>query len=67
MEQGREKETRIPLQIGTEIRIKRNGELRTSNPELEIAEDDKAVEAVVGYRFDSGSKEHVIRLLQPGQ
>lgn len=54
---------RIPLQRSTEIWIKTKGEVRISNPELEVAEDDKAVEAVIGYRFDPGSKQHVIRLL----
>lgn len=59
MEKGTE-QMRIPLQLGTEIRIKEKGELRVSNPELEIAEDDKAMQAVLGYGFDPETKEHVI-------
>jgi len=64
---------RIPLQVGSELRIRNNGELRVSNPTLEIASDgqERAVDpqvsadAVFDYRFDPETGEHVLRLLEP--
>lgn len=55
----------IPLQVGTELRIKNNGEIRVDNPELELAEQRSAADAVLSYRFDSKVGEHVLRLLDP--
>jgi hypothetical protein len=57
--------TRIPLQVGSELRIRNNGELSVSNPavEEELAQD--AADAVLDYRFDPQTGEHVLRLLKP--
>ena len=65
--------TRIPLQVGTELRIRNNGELRVSNPTLEVMGDDEghaldpdaAADAVLDYRFDAQTGEHVLRLERP--
>ena len=65
--------TQIPLQVGSELRIRNNGEIRVSNPTLEIMGDDQgnalnpqtASDAVLDYRFDSQTSEHVLRLLEP--
>ena len=65
--------TRIPLQVGSELRIRNNGELRVSNPTLEIMGDDQgrpmdptaAADAALDYRFDPQTGEHVLRLLSP--
>jgi len=65
--------TRIPLQVGSELRIRNNGELHVSNPTLEIMGDDQghalnpeaAADAVLEYRFDPRTGEHVLRLLKP--
>ncbi|HUK17322.1 MAG TPA: hypothetical protein VLW65_12950 [Bryobacteraceae bacterium] len=65
--------TRIPLQVGSELRIRNNGELRVSNPTLEIMSDDQgnaltpeaAADAALDYRFDPETGEHVLRLLEP--
>jgi hypothetical protein len=57
--------TRIPLQVGSELRIRNNGELSVSNPTVEAAPAQDVADAVLDYRFDAGSGEHVIRLLQP--
>jgi len=65
--------TRIPLQVGSELRIRNNGELRVGNPTLEIMSDDRghaldpetAADAVLDYRFDPQTGEHVLRLLEP--
>lgn len=65
--------TRIPLQVGSELRIRNNGELRVSNPTLEIMSDDRghavdpqaAADAVLDYRFDPQTGEHVFRLVEP--
>jgi len=61
-------ETKITLQVGTELRIKNNGDLVIDNPELELAaddRDDRAADAVLIYRFDASAGEHVLRLLEP--
>jgi hypothetical protein len=58
-------ETRIPLQVGSELRIKNNGDVVIDNPELELAADDRAADAVLIYRFDAKAGEHVLRLLDP--
>ena len=65
--------TRIPLQVGSELRIRNNGELRVSNPTLEIMGDDQghpidpteSADAAFDYRFDPKTGEHVLRLLSP--
>ena len=65
--------TRIPLQVGSELRIRNNGELRISNPTLEITSDhqghavdpEAAADAVLDYRFDPQTGEHVLRLQDP--
>jgi hypothetical protein len=35
------------------------------NPELELAADNRAADAVLLYRFDQETKEHVLRLVEP--
>jgi hypothetical protein len=57
--------TRIPLQVGSELRIRNNGELSVSNPTVEGAPAQDAADAVLDYRFDPQTGEHVLRLLQP--
>ncbi len=58
-------EMRIPMQVGTEFRIRSNGDIILDNPELELAADITAADAVLSYRFDAESGEHVLRLLDP--
>jgi hypothetical protein len=58
-------ETKISLQVGSELRIKNNGDIVIDNPELELAADDRAADAVLVYRFDPKAGEHVLRLLDP--
>ena len=57
--------TKIVLQVGSELRIKNNGDIIIDNPELELAREDRAADAVLLYQFDSKSNEHVLRLLDP--
>ena len=57
--------SRIPLQVGSELRIRNNGELSVSNPEVVGAPAVDAAGAVLDYRFDAQTGEHVIRLVQP--
>jgi hypothetical protein len=57
--------TRIPLQVGSELRIRNNGELSVSNPTVEAEPALDAADAVLDYRFDPQTGEHVLRLLQP--
>jgi hypothetical protein len=56
---------RIPLQVGSELRIRNNGELSVSNPTIEGAPAQDAADAIVDYRFDPATGEHVLRLVQP--
>ena len=58
-------ETRIVLQVGSELRIKNNGDIIIDNPELELAGDDRAADAVLIYRLDSQTGEHILRLVEP--
>jgi hypothetical protein len=58
-------ESRIVLQVGSELRIKSNGDFVIDNPELELAGDDRAADAVLMYRLDPQTGEHVLRLLEP--
>lgn len=58
-------ETRIVLQVGSELRIKNNGDIVIDNPELELAGDDRAADAVLIYRFNRDGGEHILRLVEP--
>ena len=58
-------EMKIVLQVGTELRITNKGEVVVSNPELELARDDRAADAVLLYRFSADRGEHVFRLVEP--
>jgi hypothetical protein len=57
--------TRIPLQVGSELRITNSGDIRVSNPTIEAAPALDAADAVVDYRFDPQTGEHVLRLVDP--
>jgi hypothetical protein len=54
--------TRIPLLVGSELRIRNNGELSVSNPTGKAAPALDTADAVLDYRFDAQSSEHVLRL-----
>jgi hypothetical protein len=56
---------KIPLQVGSELRIRKNGEVSLDNPEVELAEHRVAADALLSYHFDPRSGEHVLRLLEP--
>jgi hypothetical protein len=56
--------TRIPLQVGSELRIRNNGELRVNNPTFEPPAQYVA-DALLDYRFDPETDEHVLRLVRP--
>jgi len=58
-------ETKIVLQVGSELRIKNNGDITIDNPELELVGDDEAADAVLLYRFNAEAGEHVLRLIEP--
>ena len=45
--------TKIVLQVGEELRIRSNGDLIVDNPELELAREERAADAVLLYRFDA--------------
>ena len=57
--------TKIVLQVGEELRIRSNGDLIVDNPELELAREERAADAVLLYRFDAQAGEHILPLLDP--
>jgi hypothetical protein len=57
--------TRIPMQVGTEVRLTKSGEVRVSNPSLELEPAQDAADAVLAYRFDPATGEYILRLLEP--
>lgn len=56
---------RIPMQVGSELRIRNNGDVSVSNPTIEGAPAQDAAEAVLDYRFDPATGEHVLRVVRP--
>jgi len=63
--ESNENETKIVLQVGSELRIKNNGDVVIDNPEIELLGDDRAADATLLYRFDPQAQEHVLRLVDP--
>jgi hypothetical protein len=57
--------TKIVMQVGAELRIRNNGDLILDNPELELEREERAADAVLLYRFEASTGEHVLRLLNP--
>ena len=58
-------EVKIVLQVGSELRIRNNGDITIDNPELELIRDERAADAVLLYHFDPDAGEHIIRLQDP--
>ena len=58
-------ELHIPMQVGSELRIKNDGAVVVDNPELELALEEKAADATLSYRYDAKQGVHVLRLLEP--
>jgi hypothetical protein len=58
-------ETKISLQVGSELRIRSNGDIVIDNPELDLVSEDRAADATLIYRFDEKAGEHNLRLLGP--
>ena len=56
---------RVPLKVGSELRITNNGELHVSNPTIEGEPAQDVADAVLDYRYDADTSEHVIRLIKP--
>ncbi len=57
--------TKVVMQVGQELRIRSNGDLIVDNPELELEGEERAADAVLLYRLDAQSGEHILRLLDP--
>ena len=58
-------EMQIPLQVGSEFRIRKDGTIVMGNPEIELADQRHAADAMLSYRFDAKTGEHIVRLLDP--
>lgn len=56
---------KIVLQVGSTVRIRNNGDVVIDNPEIELAREDRAADAVLLYHFDPTTGEHIFRLLDP--
>ena len=56
---------KIPMQVGSELRIRNNGEISLGNPEIEVALYPDAADAVLSYRYDAKAGQHLLRLLEP--
>jgi hypothetical protein len=56
---------RIPMQVGSELRIRNTGEVVVGNPEVELAQTPSAADAVLSYRFDAKKGEHILTLVEP--
>ncbi len=65
MPAGGNKQETIPLQIGSELRIRNNGDIILGNPEIELAMQPRAADAVLAYTYDPAAGEHTLRLLDP--
>lgn len=63
-ETGREEE-RIPMMVGSELRITNNGDIIIDNPEVELAISPRAADATLAYYYNPQVGEHVLRLLDP--
>ena len=57
--------TRIPLQVGSELRIRNSGEISVTNPTIESRPGQEDADALIDYRFDATTAEHVLRLMPP--
>jgi hypothetical protein len=51
--------------VHSELRIRENGEIGVSNPSVGLAPNDLAASAVISYRYDEATGEHIIRLEEP--
>jgi hypothetical protein len=59
-------ETKIVLQVGSELRINNQGDIIIDNPELELAREQEAADATIAYRFEpEQGGVHIFRLLDP--
>jgi hypothetical protein len=58
-------EMKIVLQVGTELRITNKREVILSNPELELAREESAADAVLMYKFNPSAGVHSFRLVDP--
>lgn len=56
---------RIPLQLGSVLKIARDEEISVSNPELEMEPSEAVADAVLEYRFDPQSGGHELQLVEP--
>lgn len=64
-EAWRPNEIRIVLQVGSTLRIKNTGDVVVDNPELELAGDAQAADAVLTYQLDPETGDHILRLVEP--
>lgn len=61
----RAEKTRIPLQLGSVLKITRNGEISVSNPDLELEPSEAAADAVFAYSFDPHTGDHFLEVVEP--
>ena len=55
----------MPLQVGSELRIKNSGEISLGNEQQEPAQNARAADAVLLYHLDPHQEMHIIHLPDP--
>jgi phage gp45-like len=58
-------ETKIVLQVGSTVRLTKEGDVVLDNPEIELARETNAADAVLSYIFDAKTGSHTLRLVDP--
>jgi hypothetical protein len=58
-------ETKIVLQVGSTVRLTKAGDVVIDNPEIELARETEAADAVLSYTFDAQTGSHTLRLIDP--
>ena len=55
----------MPLQVGSELRIKNSREISLENERQELAQNARAADAVLLYHLDPHQNGHIIHLPDP--
>ena len=56
---------RIPMQLGSLLKIHSNGEISVSNPELQLEPSEAVADTILEYSFEPHNCVHVIQVVEP--
>jgi hypothetical protein len=62
---ARAEKIRIPLQLGSVLRITKDGQISVSNPQVEMEPSEAVADAVLDYSFDPRTGDHFIQVVEP--